>query len=159
MTLLKINLLLIITILFFSCSELNKKKFPYTIKSDFDIKSNIVIYLISPLDCENCKGIDRSYIKDLTNCKKIPKKNMVFIMPKKRPIEIPVLLKDIMGENWKSFESNVFSSDSLKDEIMKINNLTDFSSYIMIYTPSGDSILYKSYIHDMDIDEVLNKYL
>ena len=137
----------------------DERSFPFRIKPDLDSSSCIIVYLINPIDCENCKTVDRAFLKELFRSRKISRNNIAFVMPRKRPIEMPVLLQDVFGPNWESASKNVISNDTLVDEIMTMNHLTDFSSYLMIYSPHGDSVLYRSYIHDLDLERIEKEYL
>jgi hypothetical protein len=163
MNYLKNSVLLLVLAFLCSCNEQRqpaaKTSFPYTVKSDLDSSSCIIIYLINPIDCENCKTVDRAFLKKLFRSSRISKNNIAFVMPRKRPIEMPVLLQDVFGPNWENTSKNVFPNDTLVNEILEMNHLTDFSSYLMIYDPSGDSILYRSYIHEMDLERIEKDYL
>lgn len=146
-------------LLIVSCSDKQEKPFPFTIRHDYDANSNILIYLVNPVNCENCLSLDREFFRDLMNCKRISRKNIVLVLPYKRPIEIPVLLENLMGDNWKNYQKNIISSDSVSDEIIKMNGLSELTSYLMIFNSKGDSILYKTEISHIDYDYVLKRYL
>ena len=115
------------------------------------------MYLVNPLGCQNCKSVDHAFLNQLLNNKKFEKRNLIFIMPSAREVEIPVLLKTFLGENWEAYRPNVFFSDELTKEIVTANHLDGESSSLLIYSPAG-KVLFDSYIYSIETDSLQKKY-